>query len=511
MKKILSFLVAGALALGLIGCSGDLHDAAPAPLGLMGIDTSICIPMEFEGTDNSVQTLKFTWSADATLKNINGGEPKVQEGWGGSARLQFKIILPSGINADGTPDWSKDRAGDDNKLFITLNASEPTKLLSREESGAGDPQHVVVEGLVDGEEYVLTAYYDATKESVSVICTGAASDPNQFRITADKEDSLNFPAKDKEEKNIIYAMTKGDGHYEYQFIAKANETVSLKVSNDLIGTDASKDFTFVKDCEYLLKYVKPKIGSAGTFTSEPVSLLKKAEVLPFEKTIFDVYDEDVYKWFSDAHSKIYFTPTSTTADIRINRKEGSEVLAWNDATVASANDEASAQSVTLSYINNSGDAQTEIKPIKITGLKSGAVHVMVFEEKDASLAMKVYVAVKEDLSNAVLCGSMGNDVALKKEGDDYIWEFTFTDDWYNQWGCDSVDQIAFTLLLGGAGDWSTQTRYPYFMEKNFASGFSYGKKYDNAVVNGHFEDGKKYKMIFTPNYAYVDVSLEIVE
>lgn len=36
MKKILSFVVAGALALGLIGCSGDLHDVVPSRIDLSG-------------------------------------------------------------------------------------------------------------------------------------------------------------------------------------------------------------------------------------------------------------------------------------------------------------------------------------------------------------------------------------------------------------------------------------------------------------------------------------------
>ena len=36
MKKLLSFLAAGALALGLIGCSGDLHDEEYNPISLDG-------------------------------------------------------------------------------------------------------------------------------------------------------------------------------------------------------------------------------------------------------------------------------------------------------------------------------------------------------------------------------------------------------------------------------------------------------------------------------------------
>lgn len=41
MKKLLSFLAVGALALGLIGCSGDLHDAEIIDLSGYGIRGSM--------------------------------------------------------------------------------------------------------------------------------------------------------------------------------------------------------------------------------------------------------------------------------------------------------------------------------------------------------------------------------------------------------------------------------------------------------------------------------------
>ena len=48
MKKILSFLLGAVLAFGLVSCDNlsddlNLHDAQPAPLGLMGIDTGFFI------------------------------------------------------------------------------------------------------------------------------------------------------------------------------------------------------------------------------------------------------------------------------------------------------------------------------------------------------------------------------------------------------------------------------------------------------------------------------------
>ena len=36
MKKILSLIAAGAMALGLIGCSGDLHDDVQADSTILG-------------------------------------------------------------------------------------------------------------------------------------------------------------------------------------------------------------------------------------------------------------------------------------------------------------------------------------------------------------------------------------------------------------------------------------------------------------------------------------------
>lgn len=373
MKKILSFLLGAVLAFGLVSCDNlsddlNLHDAQPAPLGLMGIDTGICVPFELNSGDDSVQTLKFKWSADATVTNIKGDQPKVQEGWGKSSRLQFKIILPSGIKADGTPDWNKDRAGDDNPIYLTLNSKEPLKLLSREESGAGDPAHVYVEGLVEGEEYKLTAYYDSTKESVSVICTGAASDPAQFRIedASAEKNSKNFPAKDADGKVVTYAMSKSEGSYVYEFIAKETESTTLQVTNDLIGTDNSEDFSFEKDHAYKLTYEPPKIGSYGKFEcTELDSIFEKGVTLP-KPAILANYDVS-YDFYSKTISNggLTFKPTSTTMKFKILRNS-SEYPYWGKGSTAFKLEEA----YEPTYCRDENET-TKPDYIEVTGLEIG--------------------------------------------------------------------------------------------------------------------------------------------
>ena len=80
MKKIVSFFAATALALGLIGCSGDLHDDALAPVDMTGyfIAGTMQNP-QWKETDNSISftkvegteyTYEATFTADADTINF---------------------------------------------------------------------------------------------------------------------------------------------------------------------------------------------------------------------------------------------------------------------------------------------------------------------------------------------------------------------------------------------------------------------------------------------------------
>ena len=87
MKKLISFLAAGALALGLIGCSGDLHDVS-------GVDIS---NLQLKGS-------MFTW-------NSGKSEYKFTEDTDGTYYYEFIATSSSATfaiddtGADGSQAW----------------------------------------------------------------------------------------------------------------------------------------------------------------------------------------------------------------------------------------------------------------------------------------------------------------------------------------------------------------------------------------------------------------------
>ena len=109
MKKLLSFLAAGALALGLIGCSGDLHDyeANEECIGLY-LAGDVQKDKDNRGkltfVDANTQTYKFTY--DST-KHIY---------WGGAkGTINFKLVT------DATT-WTQDFGWKkDTPVFLSLN------------------------------------------------------------------------------------------------------------------------------------------------------------------------------------------------------------------------------------------------------------------------------------------------------------------------------------------------------------------------------------------------------
>lgn len=73
MKKILSFLTAGLLALGLIGCSGDLHDAEIIDLtgyGIRGTMTGWDAAADSALTVNGDGTYSATFTATGETDNF---------------------------------------------------------------------------------------------------------------------------------------------------------------------------------------------------------------------------------------------------------------------------------------------------------------------------------------------------------------------------------------------------------------------------------------------------------
>ena len=94
MKKILSFLAAGALALGLIGCSGDLHDDEYKVIDL----SNGAIPGDFDSPATWDNTTP--WSSIDAANNTYTFNFKSKSDCSGT--VEFKIVTVSGEwNVDG--------------------------------------------------------------------------------------------------------------------------------------------------------------------------------------------------------------------------------------------------------------------------------------------------------------------------------------------------------------------------------------------------------------------------
>lgn len=325
MKKLLSFLAAGALALGLIGCSGDLHDLKASPLGVVGFDsgsTNKVVLMNMDADDGSEQSLAFTWGSSSTVTAADGTLFNVQDGWGKASGVQFKIILPEGVKSDGTPDWSKDLSYSDKMTYITPGDDTYIALNPRGVNGysGAEGQNITISGLADGQEYILKALYDSAAGKVQVRVEGVVANPEACRVkfftsrtlkVDDKNtpikpnvyeykndnENTNFPLEDKDGKEIVRTMTKSGNIYTYRFIATKDEPpIKFVVSNDVIG-DINKVYELngiKKNFEYQITVAKNTNSVSYTYSvinMARMPYLLSAEVITNSQHSYDSYPE----------------------------------------------------------------------------------------------------------------------------------------------------------------------------------------------------------------------------
>lgn len=119
MKKILSLLTAGALALGLIGCSGDLHDDELSPVDMTGYfvvgsmqgwkesDDSIALT----SVEGSAYTYEATFTADAD--KVNFAFLPTKGSWSGQigGEKMAGDTLPDGVKFEDTDNGNGGRNG----------------------------------------------------------------------------------------------------------------------------------------------------------------------------------------------------------------------------------------------------------------------------------------------------------------------------------------------------------------------------------------------------------------
>lgn len=182
MKKILSFLAAGALALGLIGCSGDLHDKEISPLYIEG--TCWTTREALEIVDDTTQKISFTYTG--------------QTGWDALANeVHFKVITtPSG--------WTDDFGGSDTEdLSLVLNG-DYVETHSRKNGGLPDTKHIVLSGLDMDTEYTIYIQYVAASNKVSIKYEGPDSIPTVDMSILYGSEMVKM---DMTEKNKSYTTT----------------------------------------------------------------------------------------------------------------------------------------------------------------------------------------------------------------------------------------------------------------------------------------------------------------
>ena len=408
MKKIvLSTIAATALLFGITSCSGDLHENEIQPLCITGLCGTEVVPMNLDSADGSEQSLTFKVAEDFMIKGLDGKDKALKDGWGKLTSIQFKIVPSTELKENREPNWKVDWGGatDSGNIFVKPGADEYTALLMRGDPGttAAGPSNVQIDGAVMNEEYTIRVKYSGNKVSVKI--DGLSEDPTEMKINIVGE-SKNFPAKDKNGKDLTYKMSKAAKVYTYQFISVADETLEFKLSNPMYGTfyassteegeleleSAGKknlSYDVKKDVEYkitvdLSSVLKP------TIKVEIVDMLKDAKINANWIYADNSYTEKIEK---DAYQ---FIARREEIDFTVVRHDGS---VWGQDTAASVGIDS--DSVSLKF--NSEKTET-VKTVKVKNLKVGSCYKFILEkDNDAfTLSAKVILVPLVDLSNPKL-------------------------------------------------------------------------------------------------------------
>ncbi len=164
MKKILSLIAAGAMALGLIGCSGDLHDDVQADSTILGGAGII-------GTINGWTAAKMTKVDDTTYTyKFTAAET--------SAQFSVQEVF-----GDWATRWcGNDAAGAESEPETTAIVPGG-ELAAMVYSTEANPTHVQISGLEVNSEYMITIkIVDSTSKKVSckIELTKAGEAPSEY-------------------------------------------------------------------------------------------------------------------------------------------------------------------------------------------------------------------------------------------------------------------------------------------------------------------------------------------
>ena len=138
MKKILSFVVAGTLALGLIGCSGNLHDVVPSRIDLSGG----CVPGQFNAQpDGTWDNTAGSWTTADKTTGIYTYEFAAT-----NTEMECKVLCKTG-------DWNGGAYGGEG-TELKLKVGDKETLVYDNKTGGG--KNVKITGLTKNMKYKIT-------------------------------------------------------------------------------------------------------------------------------------------------------------------------------------------------------------------------------------------------------------------------------------------------------------------------------------------------------------------
>ncbi len=425
MKKLITGAVATlALLFGFASCSGDLHDNDVQPLGIVGLTDDMgnhVIPMKLDKADGSEQSLTFTLKDGFELEAADGKKYKltsaVNNSWrkdngnGPITASRFKVV--STIKADGTPDWNSDYGSlnKDDPQYITAGEAFQKVGKRGDANVSGDPKHFVLDGAIEGEEYVLRAKYNAAAGTLELKLDGTKNDPAgvKFVFAADYD---NFPAKDANGKDLSYSMSRAGKTYTYQFVSIADETISFDVTNDMQGKLGSKSLDVKTNVEYKITVDIADGISNAKISTEVVDMLKDANVNANWKYA-DAASSYTKKVESDV---ILFVSEREEIDFTVLRHDGGVWGKDNTATIT-LNE---VTPVTLKYypLKEASKAET----VKVKGLKVGNLYRLSLNKNNDDFSLSA--DVKDEIFTLKDCTLKGawdgwwqNSVTLTDKAD----------------------------------------------------------------------------------------------
>ena len=289
MKKIVSFFAASALALGLIGCSGDLHDDALAPVDMTGyfIAGSMQNP-QWKETDNSISftkvdgseyTYEATFTADADT--INFAFLPTKDTWAGQigGDKMKGNELPSNVTFEDTDNGNGGRNGTIKGLTaqslykMTVETSTGTFKISLKE--AKEPKYFELDGY-----FIRSFGYNWNAEGAYLLWN-----PVKDPVTGDVTYKVQFTATAETQELALARPKWEDGRYE------CATATSFAVGADPITLEKGKE-KHPKVTGLIVKRpynVVVKTTTDGTVTMS-VEQIKYIDVVGFKVINADAYE-----------------------------------------------------------------------------------------------------------------------------------------------------------------------------------------------------------------------------